>query len=314
VRQDDTTRLNQFFDLLQSICHSAAELLHSTAASVYLKEGKRLVMHAAYGYSQSLIHKANYEVGEGITGWVAEGNEFIANSKKEILAHPKHIGKYDDKIWVDGSVDCNSMIATPLRIEGDVLGLIKVENKRWDGECQPFTDADLKTLQLFVNTLCLALRQNRELWLTLGKYFVFVLMPFRAEFKNIYDCIKQASEKTDILCTRVDDEPIVGKITEKIYESIENADIVVAVMTGRNPNVFYETGYSHAKGKPTILLADNADAIPFDLKDYSHIIYDPNDLPAMRNRLVAHYEHVKKKRLQSLAQQIAPADATEPRR
>jgi len=45
-------------------------------------------------------------------------------------------------------------------------------------------------------------------------------------------------------------------------------------MTGRNPNVFYEVGYAHALGKPTFLLTQKADDIPFDLKHFPHIIYD----------------------------------------
>ena len=305
---------NQFYDLLQSICNIAAVLLHSTAASVYLKEGREVVMRAAYGYSQTLIHNARYDIGQGITGWIAEGHEFIANTKDDIIDHPKHLGKYDGRIWAREDVKCNSMIASPLRLEGEILGLIKVENKCWDEQRQEFTDSDLRHLRLFVNTLCLALRHNRELWLTLGKYFACVLIPFRAEFNNIYDCINQASKEANILCTRVNDEPILGKITDRIYQSIENADIVVAVMTGDNPNVFYETGYSHAKGKPTILLADNPEAIPFDLKDFGHIIYDPINLPDMRDKLVKYYEHVKKNRLQSLAQEAAPAIAAEPPR
>ncbi|MFH1304613.1 MAG: hypothetical protein ABIK07_26470, partial [Planctomycetota bacterium] len=43
--------------------------------------------------------------------------------------------------------------------------------------------------------------------------------------------------------------------------------------TGKNANVFYEVGYAHALGKPTILITKNADDIPFDLKHFPHIIY-----------------------------------------
>ncbi len=45
-------------------------------------------------------------------------------------------------------------------------------------------------------------------------------------------------------------------------------------MTGRNANVFYETGYAHALGKRVILITQKAEDIPFDLKHYPHIIYE----------------------------------------
>jgi hypothetical protein len=44
-------------------------------------------------------------------------------------------------------------------------------------------------------------------------------------------------------------------------------------MTGKNPNVFCEVGYAHAKGKLCALITQNASDIPFDLKHHTHIIY-----------------------------------------
>src|SRR3954452_23592229 len=60
---------------------------------------------------------------------------------------------------------------------------------------------------------------------------------------------------------------------ERIYRQIELADIIIADMSGKNPNVFYEVGYAHAKQKLCILLTANADDIPFDLKHQRHIVY-----------------------------------------
>src|SRR5215467_11752121 len=60
----------------------------------------------------------------------------------------------------------------------------------------------------------------------------------------------------------------------RIYNQINKADVLVADMTGRNANVFYEVGYAHALGKIVLLLTKNADDIPFDLKHYQHIVYD----------------------------------------
>jgi nucleoside 2-deoxyribosyltransferase len=105
--------------------------------------------------------------------------------------------------------------------------------------------------------------------------YAFVLMPFDTAFDDIYKLgIKETAEKLGIRAERVD-EQIFHKenILERIYGQIDAADLIIADLTGRNPNVFYETGYAHAKGKLCLLLTSRADDIPFDLKHHRHLIY-----------------------------------------
>jgi hypothetical protein len=55
-------------------------------------------------------------------------------------------------------------------------------------------------------------------------------------------------------------------------------------MTGQNPNVFYEVGYSHALNKRTILVTQIANDIPFDLKHRPHIVYG-NSIALLKTEL-----------------------------
>src|SRR5687768_13834868 len=94
--------------------------------------------------------------------------------------------------------------------------------------------------------------------------FAFVLMPFDASFDDLYRFgIKEPAKELGILAERVDEQIYREGILDRIYRQIEVADIVIADMSGRNPNVFYEVGYAHAKDKLCILLTSNADDIPF---------------------------------------------------
>lgn len=108
---------------------------------------------------------------------------------------------------------------------------------------------------------------------TLGpKPFVFVLMPFASEFDDIYRYgIKKACEDQGCYCERVDEQMFDGTILDRIYNQISRADVVVADMTGKNPNVFYEAGFAHGLKKRVILLTQNEADIPFDLKHLSLI-------------------------------------------
>lgn len=109
---------------------------------------------------------------------------------------------------------------------------------------------------------------------TKPKTFVFVLMPFAESFLDIYEVgIKPACQDAGAYCERVDEQIFVENILDRVYNQIAKADIIVAEMTGRNPNVFYEAGYAHALNKRAILLTQDSDDIPFDLKHYPHIIY-----------------------------------------
>jgi nucleoside 2-deoxyribosyltransferase len=116
--------------------------------------------------------------------------------------------------------------------------------------------------------------------------FAFVLMPFDHRFDDIYKLgIKDIAEKLGITAERVD-EQIFHKenILDRIYSQINIADFIIADMTGRNPNVFYEIGFAHAKGKICLLLTSNADDIPFDLKHHRHVIYG-NSIQNLRQSL-----------------------------
>jgi len=106
----------------------------------------------------------------------------------------------------------------------------------------------------------------------------FVLMPFTDRFTLYYEeIIKPAITHVGVQPLRGDSlfrpSPIMGDI----WQMIQDADVVLAEMTGRNPNVFYELGLSHAIGKPVILLSETIDDVPFDLQSLRVIIYDKND-------------------------------------
>ncbi len=109
---------------------------------------------------------------------------------------------------------------------------------------------------------------------TAPKPFVFVLMPFDEKFNDIYKFgIKGAADDAGGIAQRVDEQIYAEGILEQIFTQINKADVIVADMTGRNPNVFYEVGYAHALDKIVLLLTQSADDIPFDLKHRPHTVY-----------------------------------------
>lgn len=102
----------------------------------------------------------------------------------------------------------------------------------------------------------------------------FVVMPFEEEFEQIYDeVISSAFEKIGYEVNKADSLDTNRSILEDIVEGISDSDILIADLTTSNPNVFYEVGIAHGLGIPTILLTQDLDEIPFDLKSYEIINY-----------------------------------------
>lgn len=110
----------------------------------------------------------------------------------------------------------------------------------------------------------------------LNDSLVFVLSPFREPFNTIFiDHIKPTVESMEgVTCMRADDIYDNRPIIEDIWRSINEAHIVISELTGRNPNVFYETGVAHTVGKEVILITQNMDDVPFDLRHLRCIVYE----------------------------------------
>ncbi|WP_142856390.1 hypothetical protein [Salinigranum halophilum] len=73
---------------------------------------------------------------------------------------------------------------------------------------------------------------------------------------------------------RADQMSDPGSITRQIIQKVVESDLVIADLTGHNPNVFYELAVRHATARPFIQLIDSSDTIPFDLAHMRTIDYD----------------------------------------
>ena len=93
--------------------------------------------------------------------------------------------------------------------------------------------------------------------------YCFVLMPFSdiKDIQSVYsDHIKPVVEKKcNLRCERADDIHDISGVMQSVWESINRARIIIAEMTERNPNVFYELGIAHTLGKPVIMITQSMD-------------------------------------------------------
>jgi hypothetical protein len=102
----------------------------------------------------------------------------------------------------------------------------------------------------------------------------FIIMPFTDKLNPIYESIIRPVIKDLKLKSLRADEIFTSKpIVDDIWESIKKAKFLIADLTDRNANVFYELGLAHALNKDVILLTQDIDDVPFDLRHYRIIVY-----------------------------------------
>ena len=107
----------------------------------------------------------------------------------------------------------------------------------------------------------------------------FVLMPFTSDLTEIYTTlIKPAVENDEfgLVCKRADDIKSNRAIMQDIWKSICEARLIIADLTGLNPNVMYELGVAHTLGKETLIIyrKDENIEFPFDLAHIRRIEYE----------------------------------------
>ena len=81
-------------------------------------------------------------------------------------------------------------------------------------------------------------------------------------FKHI---IKDIVEQYGYNAVRADQIAKPGFITMQILQSLVDSELVIADLSGHNPNVFYELAIRHATQKSVIQIIEKDEKIPFDI-------------------------------------------------
>jgi hypothetical protein len=106
----------------------------------------------------------------------------------------------------------------------------------------------------------------------------FVIMPFGIPFDRYYaNIFVPAIQEAGLRAHRADSIFSSTTIMSDVWHSIRNASVIVADVTGKNANVFYELGLAHASRKPVVLITATLEDVPFDLKGLRVVEYDKDD-------------------------------------
>jgi len=108
-----------------------------------------------------------------------------------------------------------------------------------------------------------------------SKPHIFVAMPFSKDMDDVYHYgVQGAVNSAGFLCERADFSTFTGDAMAWVRDRITTAAIVIAELSGANPNVYLEVGYAWGCGRPTILLVRQPTDLKFDVRTQRYLVYD----------------------------------------
>ena len=135
----------------------------------------------------------------------------------------------------------------------------------------------------------------------------FVLMPMEDEFVQLYEeVIKPTVMGLGLMCYYARELFGARPVMQDVWDYCAKARVVIAELTGQNPNVYYEAGYAHAfDAEKVVFITQSMEEVTFDIRHFRCIVYStlPRDLRDFRRQLTKNIEAV-------LAEQPRPAQAT----
>jgi hypothetical protein len=103
-----------------------------------------------------------------------------------------------------------------------------------------------------------------------------MIMPFTEEFFEVYEMLKERFCDDFDFIHAGDDISTQQNIIKDIVQMIYEADVVIADLTEKNVNVFYELGIAHTLNKKVIVISQHLEELPFDIRSYRATEYSTN--------------------------------------
>lgn len=138
-------------DLYLSILETAADLLQASSGSLMLidENGRNLRIESVLGMSLQLARSMSARVGRGIAGKVAESGEplLVKDIEQDGRVRIPNRSRFKTK----------SFVSIPLRVNGQVIGVLNLSDKRNGGV---FSEDDLELLTTVARHACVVLERT----------------------------------------------------------------------------------------------------------------------------------------------------------
>jgi len=229
--------------LLTQILESASKLTGGDASSLLLvdREADELYFEIALGPKGSEVKKFSVKMGEGIAGWVAKNNRSL------IVNDVENDSRFFSKISEKVGYATTSILAVPMRIKDQCVGVIEVINKE---SGRSFTDEDLEWLEIFSTQAGLAF-QNAKIYQSMNN-----------ELFKLKDQVKNSTAYHELIFqSEIIEEKL--DIVKKIAAS--TSPILITGESGTGKELFAEQIHRYSDRSDRAFIRINCAAIPENL-------------------------------------------------
>ncbi|MDC7235804.1 MAG: sigma 54-interacting transcriptional regulator, partial [Spirochaetales bacterium] len=229
--------------LMTHILESSTRLTGGESSSLLLLDSETdlLYFEIALGTKSEDVKKFTVKMGEGIAGWVAQNNTSL------IVNDVENDSRFFSEIDKDVGYKTTSILAVPLRMKDQCVGVIEVINKKNGSK---FTEEDLEWLEIFTNQASLAY-QNAQSFKKV-KDELFRLQDRVESSSGFHKMVFQSGEIDTLL-----------KITDKISQS--DSPVLITGESGVGKELFAEQVHLRSPRNGETFVRLNCAAIPEEL-------------------------------------------------
>ena len=112
--------------------------------------------------------------------------------------------------------------------------------------------------------------------LRIDESLVSVMMPYDEAFEPIWQTIERSCKEVGVRCQRVKNIWEADTIIKDVFSLLFRSSVVIVDLSGKNPNVMYETGIAHTLGRAVIPISQSVSDVPFNLKHHRVLTYLAN--------------------------------------
>jgi len=238
--------------LLSQIMESATRLSDAEASSLFFMDKQRneLYFEVALGPKGNEVQKYTVKLGEGIAGWVALNNKSLIVN--DVASDKRHLSTIGEEI----NYASKTMIAVPMRVKDECIGVLEVINKR---DAAGFSQDDLEWLEIFANQAALAIVNAKN------------MEEAYSEIMNLKDLLKNDQGYHTIITK----SPVILEKLE-IIDRVAQTDSSVLLLgeSGVGKELFAEQIHLRSKRRSSPFIRVNCAALPEGLLEselFGHI-------------------------------------------